>query len=135
MVLSSSVLATLVLCLALLSKQGQRLHVLLLLVVLPATTAAMLLPFAVGSHPYNLWLISFLQGVLIGPLISLAPLIRLKNTPSTWATTAQELGANKAARLRLLWVPLLRTPLALGLLLALLCSLLGTLTLIKTTLS
>lgn len=134
MVASSSVLATLALSLALLCHQGNRLHVLLLLIVLPATIAAILLPFITSPLHQSLWLISFLQGVLVAPLVSLAPLTRLKTMPQTWATTAQELGANQRARLRLLWLPLLRAPVAVGFFIALLCSLLGTVVLLKTSL-
>lgn len=125
------VLAALVLSAALASRQGNKLHVLLLLVVLPATCAAVLLPFMLGRAAHNLMLVSFIQGVFIGPIICLAPLTRLKNTPSTWASTAQELGAGKKARLRLLWFPLLSSALALAGFLALFWSLLSTFALIK----
>lgn len=134
MAASGIVLAAAVLSLALLSRQGQRLHILLLLSVVPATLAALVLPFSGLRTAGSLFFLSFLQGVLIGPIISLAPLTRLKNTPSTWATTAQELGANKSARFRLLWFPLLGTALAIGLFLALLLSLLGTFALMRATL-
>ena len=94
MAASGIVLAAAVLSLALLSRQGQRLHILLLLSVVPATLAALVLPFS-GLHTAgSLFFLSFLQGVLIGPIISLAPLTRLKIHPAhgppphrNWAPT------------------------------------------------
>lgn len=126
--------AILVLSLTLLGRQGHRLHTLLLMVVLPATAGAVLLPFAAPFITQSRIVISFLQGILIGPLISLPALTCLKNTPATWAATAQELGADRPTRLRLLWLPLLSRALIFGLLFALLTSTLGTLLLLQTSL-
>ncbi|WP_148315181.1 hypothetical protein [Acetobacter cibinongensis] len=134
MALTGIVLAAAVLSVALLTRQGQKLHTLLLLVVLPATTFALLLPFLLTGTGTRPVLITLLQGVLIGPVISLAPLTRLKNTPGSWAATAQELGAGRKARFTLLWLPLLGNALAVGLFLALIISLLGTFALIKASL-
>lgn len=119
-------LATLVLSAALATRQGGRLHTLLLLVLLPATAGALFLPFLLPAQ-HGSWLLSFFQGVLIGPAISLVPLSRLKAAPSSWGRTAQELGAGAFTRLRLLWLPLLGRPLAGSLCLAIALSLLGTL--------
>lgn len=126
MALTGIVLATCVLGAALSTHQGGRLYTTLLLVLLPATALALTLPLLLPSDSPSL-LLPFLQGVLIGPAISLAPLRHLKEAPATWRRTAEELGATALTRLRLLWLPLLGRSLAGSLCLALVLSLLGTL--------
>lgn len=127
-------LAALVLSAALSTRQGGRLYTLLLLVLLPATAAALTLPLLLPLDRMSL-LLPFLQGVLIGPAISLAPLYRLKDAPSAWGHTAQELGATAMTRVRLLWLPLLGRPLAGSVCLALALSLLAALGISKAPLS
>lgn len=134
MALTGICLAALVLSVALSTRQGGRLYTLLLLVLLPATAAALTLPFLLPLDHAAL-LLPFLQGVLIGPAISLAPLRRLKDAPSAWGRTAQELGATSLTRIRLLWLPLLGRPLAGSIGLALALSLLGALGISKAPLS
>ncbi|GAN69655.1 hypothetical protein Abol_048_069 [Acetobacter orleanensis JCM 7639] len=127
-------LAACVLFAALSTRQGSRLYTLLLLVLLPATALAVTLPLMLPASRASL-LLPVLQGVLIGPAISLAPLRHLKDAPSTWGRTAQELGATSCTRLRLLWLPLLGRSLTASLCLALALSLLGTLGINKVPLS
>ncbi len=131
MAITGVCLAIVVLSTALLTRQGNRLYTALLLVLLPATIAALALPFwpPINQAPLSLF---FLQGILIGPAISLAPLHHLKDAPSAWGRTAQELGATPFTRLRLLWLPLLGRPLAGSLCLAFALSVLGTLGIRKT---
>lgn len=126
MAITGLILATGVLGAALSTHQGNRLYTVLLLVLLPATILALTLPRLLPAEHPSL-LLPFLQGVLIGPAISLAPLRHLKDAPSTWRRTARELGATAFTRLRLLWLPLLGRSLAGSLCLALVLSLLGTL--------
>lgn len=118
---------------ALIIKQEQRTYVLLLLIVLPATAAAVFLPFLVPSPLPSFW-VSAVQGALLNPLLAVTPLVRLRNIPSTWTLTAQELGANGQMRLRFLWLPLLRKPLLLSLLLACVLGLTGAVCLLKASL-
>ena len=125
------VLATAVVYLALITEQGQKLFILLLLVVVPSTLASLLLPFALPYLHIRLLALSALQGILTGPLICLAPLLRLKSVPSSWHTTAQELGLTKSGRLRLLRLPLLSPPLLLSLITATLLGFLGAMALLK----
>ncbi|WP_215761425.1 hypothetical protein [Acetobacter sp. P1H12_c] len=126
MALTGLCLAALVLTATLATRQGARLYTLLLLVLLPATGLALALPFLLHSSTPTL-LLSFFQGVLIGPALSLVPLGHLKDAPPTWRRTAQELGATPFLRLRLLWLPLLGRSLAGSLCLAFALSVLGTL--------
>lgn len=133
MTVTGIVLAACVLAAALATGQGNRLYTLLLLVLLPATALALTLPLLLP--PDSTALLPFLQGMLIGPAISLAPLRHLKSAPSAWTLTAQELGAHSITRLRLLWLPLLGRSLAGSLCLAGLLSLLATVGLGKVPLS
>ncbi|WP_061472529.1 hypothetical protein [Acetobacter senegalensis] len=121
-------LAALISCVALMIKQGQRIFVLLLLIVLPATASALMLPFLLTGSTFSL---SILQGALISPLLSLVLLSRLRNIPSTWTLTAQELGASSQMRLRYLWLPLIRRPLMLSLLLAVILGIAGSVCLLQ----
>ncbi|OUI85155.1 hypothetical protein [Acetobacter tropicalis] len=126
-------LAALLSGVALIIKQEQRTYVLLLLIVLPATAAAVFLPFLVPRPLPSFW-VSAVQGTLLSPLLAVTPLVRLRNIPSTWTLTAQELGANGQMRLRFLWLPLLRKPLLLSLLLAFVLGLTGAVCLLKASL-
>ncbi|MCI1438032.1 MAG: hypothetical protein LKI03_08780 [Acetobacter indonesiensis] len=127
-------LAFAVLSIALGTHQGQKLHLLLTLTVLPATILALCLPFIATPFHANRLLLSCMQGVLIGPAISLWPLTHLKSAPSVWTQTAQELGANRAARFRLLWLPLLGPSLTVSLILTCVLSAFGTVLLLKASL-
>lgn len=90
-----------------------------------------LLPsLASGGAVGFLWLASshlairgsgFLAGFLISPLCLLPVRSMVSSRTETLARAAAGLGADRAARLRYLWVPLLRLPLAIGLSIYALC--------------
>lgn len=104
---------------AALARAGAVLHMLCLLLIVPATALALGLPL--------LWqntATPFVQAVFLVPLLGLPLSLPLRTLPSSWSATAVELGADRAQQVRLLWWPLLKTPMLISLSLTLVCGIL-----------
>lgn len=95
----------------------QHLYTLALALLLPCTGACMALPVFVHAATTPI-----LQGLLLSPLLLFPLSLPVRALQRSWIATAQELGANKLARLYFFWWPLLKKPLVLTLSLATLCS-------------
>ncbi|WP_212350370.1 spermidine/putrescine ABC transporter permease [Acetobacter okinawensis] len=95
----------------------QHLYTLTLALLLPCTGVCMALPAFVHAATTPI-----LQGFLLSPLLLLPLSLPIKTLQRSWIATAQELGANKLARLYFFWWPLLKKPLVLTLSLATLFS-------------
>ncbi len=115
---ATSLLGTAVLLMLTFALRAERhLYTLSLSLLLPGTGLSVLLPLLTYSA-----MTPFFQGILLLPLL-LCPLsLPLRTLQRNWATTAQELGAHKMARIRFFWWPLLQKPTALTLSLSILFS-------------
>lgn len=88
----------------------------LLLMLLPGLALAITLPF-LAPAPTS-FLIAFLQGAAIAPIVLIYLLHRMAHLQPGLRRIAAGLGANARARLRLLWLPRFGWPVTATLLLA-----------------
>lgn len=88
-------------------------YVLSLLLSIPATLLALMLPAVWWTN-----LTAPAQGLLLVPLLVLPLTLPLRTLPANWTATALELGASLPKRLTLLWWPLLKKPALTSLVLA-----------------
>lgn len=100
----TSLLATgLFLCLGIACHAEQRLYALSLALLIPCTGLSVALPFLLHTAMTPLF-----QGILLLPLLLFPLSLPLRTLQRSWSATAQELGANRQARLRFFWWPLLQ---------------------------
>ena len=88
----------------------QHLYALTLALLLPCTAICVALPFFMHSATSP-----FLQGFSLSPLLLFPLSLPIRTLQRSWISTAQELGANRQARLNLFWWPLLKKPFACSL--------------------
>ncbi|MFT8676060.1 MAG: hypothetical protein ABF990_09030 [Acetobacter sp.] len=109
--------ACLLVALALATRKSAMASTFALLMVLPATAGALLLPLFLDSSG-----VPVLQGIMLAPLLILPFMLPLRTVQDNWVATARALGADtRSTRLRLLWWPLLKKPFLTSLVLALAC--------------
>lgn len=93
------------------------LYTVALALLLPCTGLSIILPFLMSSG-----MTPFYQGLLLLPLLLVPLSLPIRTVQPSWSATAQEMGANTHARLRLFWWPLLQKPFFLTVLLSIFCS-------------
>ena len=81
-----------------------------LALLLPTTGVCVALPLLTHSATTP-----FLQGFFLFPLLLFPLSLPIRTLQRNWVATAQELGANRQARLRFFWRPLLQKPLVFSL--------------------
>ncbi|KDE21356.1 spermidine/putrescine ABC transporter permease [Acetobacter aceti 1023] len=100
------VLTLALLKLAFATHAGRIFYIAFFMLFIPTSVLAIFLPTVLAT-PYT----PFIQGTLNLPLLALWPLAKLEALPEAWEATAQELGANQGACVRLILWPLLKKPL------------------------
>ncbi len=104
LIASTSLLITAILLLLVFTLRAeQRLYTLTLALALPSAGLCIALPFLMHSASLPL-----LQGFLLPPLLLFPLSLPIRTLQHNWIATAQELGANRHARLRFFWWPLLQ---------------------------
>lgn len=102
-VITGLMVTALLLGLSIVLRIEQWLYATTLFLLLPCVGLSVMLPFLLSAQTTP-----FLQGICLLPLLLFPLSLPIRTLQRDWSATARELGADRQARLRLFWWPLLK---------------------------